>query len=278
MEISTKPKKYNIESRHPAPEVKQEPVSIVSKTQEEVAGKKMQYHLVTELPSKFLPYADAKILITPYSWAEQKALASSKGLSDLVRIVSGGIDSSIPVDSLTDGDFLYLALLRRIYSVVSVNEDRFIGTATCPHCKKQTKGTFTVKDIEFDEIEAPKLPVVVKAGGATYSFMPPRVSDFIEELKSEDIETLETRMIARALQGYSKEEAEKIISTVDARTGKLFDKVASILAHSFKPLKTKCEHCKKDLVFNIDPAGRGVVIEPFPSDGDDAEYTILFGE
>lgn len=102
---------------------------------------------VTELPSGFKPYPQGTtVRIRPYTYRETKVL-SDESLSNSKRdlLISKGIESSVPVSSLSYLDFVYLSATRVLLS----SED--------PKFKYKDE-LFSISDVIFSEIKATTLP------------------------------------------------------------------------------------------------------------------------
>lgn len=82
--------------------------------------KNSAYHDLGTLPSGGLPYAvpDAKLYIRPFQLTELRLLSKAVELGEMVHLLRA-VDNtiSVPVEELTIGDFFYILLWLRLYSM-----------------------------------------------------------------------------------------------------------------------------------------------------------------
>ena len=127
---------------------------------------------VTEIPSAFVPYPEGtKIWYRPYTYRELDTFNDSKldHIQSLRRTGSGFYAEGMDVQDLTLPDYMYLGLLRRISS---------LGTSTFTVSPRREDGsvivtkTYGLDVLQFDDLEAPELPVNIRVGGKVMQFVP----------------------------------------------------------------------------------------------------------
>lgn len=194
---------------------------------------------VTELPSKFMPYpSNTKIFYRPYTYGEADSFSDSKvSNSKALEFVLDGVNTDgIDKYNLTLGDFLYIALLRKISSFGTLE---FQVAVT--YKRELFKKVVTHEDIVFDDIKAEKLPVVFTMGGRDLHFYPLTIKQYIE-LLDKDLDN-ERAIIAMQCDNLPFDDAYNIINDAIGRDITYLKEVDGLLSHSVAPL---------DVVFNIE--------------------------
>ena len=263
MEIKTKPV-----SRKKQEETKVENVQKVDKPSS------LNYFEIKDFPSKKIPYSDLYLELRPYTWAEQKALASMNNIKDMIKIVENGVRSNIPIGDLTDGDFMWVALMRKLYSYPN---SKFTGTVTCNHCGNKVSRDFNFVDIEFEEIGVSKLPVKISGGGLDIEMSPISISDLFDIIDDNNGRVDEAQYIARCIKGTPYLQALEIAKNADVELGEIFEQVVEKFRHSVKPVEFVCQSCGKVTRTDLDPHGKGVVLSPFHGEENASRYTVSFG-
>ena len=263
MEIKTKPV-----SRKKQEETKVENVQKVDKPSS------LNYFEIKDFPSKKIPYPDLYLELRPYTWAEQKALASMNNIKDMIKIVENGVRSNIPLGDLTDGDFMWVALMRKLYSYPN---SKFTGTVNCKHCGGKISRDFNFFDIEFDEIGVSKLPVKISGGDIDIEMTPISISDLFDVIDSNNGRVDEAQYIAHCIKGVPFNQALDIAKNADIELGEIFEQVVEKFRHSVKPVNFCCPSCGKVTSTDLDPHGKGVVLSPFHGEENASRYTVSFG-
>ena len=264
MEIKTKP----ISRKKQHEETKVENVQKVDKPSS------LNYFEIKDFPSKKIPYRDLFLELRPYTWAEQKALASMNNIRDMIKIVENGVRSNIPLGDLTDGDFMWVALMRKLYSYPN---SKFTGTVNCKHCGEKISRDFNFFDIEFEEIGVSNLPVKISGGGVDIEMTPISISDLFDVIDSNNGRVDEAQYIAHCIKGIPFNQALEIAKNADIELGEIFEQVVEKFRHSVKPVNFCCPSCGKITSTDLDPHGKGVVLSPFHGEENTPRYTVSFG-
>ena len=217
---------------------------------------------VEELPSKKLPYPDIEVSVRPLTWAEEKALAQTKSISEQIKLVGRGIHSTVPLLDLTSGDFEYLVLMRRL---VSYGDESFNMTHVCKKCGSKHTTEIKTSDIDIQELPINKLPVVIEdsATGLVLEMGPLSMRDFIREADNPKRADVEQRIYACMFKNMSKQEAMKLLNEADAALGQYIEEVASEnLLHRVKPMKAVCPDCGEEYEVNFNILGTEAMFSP----------------
>ena len=232
---------------------------------------------VDSLPSKSLPYGKgAEIRYRGYTFGEIKSSNQSKlGPKDLFRTVLSGIETSFTKEMITVQDCLFLGFLRKISTVGSTDISIEVG---CPKCDART--TFALdlsKDIEFEDIKAPKLPVIAPLKAGDMAFTPINVNDVYNLIDSKK-ETDEIAMVAAQCRSHSFDEAYQMIYNCDADDAEILAEVDKFMHHSLLPMKKKCGGCSNELEISLDIGGKDQnLVLPFRGRKRDGGNRIRFG-
>lgn len=267
MEINTKPVQKTINEDRSAIDA--------SDTAKESTSQ-MSLFRVDGIPSGRKPYPELNVLIRPYTWAEQKAMASSTRFSDIYRIAKKGIDSSVPVDDLVVGDFMWFALLRKLYSFPN---SEFTATTSCRKCKSKIKRDVKLKDLEFSEMKAPSCPAtIVDPSGREMKIYPVRMGDFVREVEKENDEVdFEFRIISTMFREVPQKEAIDYLMSADSEFGEIIEDLATKYDCSLMPLEFVCPECGERNMVTLDLMGRGVILTPFHGTEKSSRYSVSFG-
>lgn len=250
-----------------------EPQEVAMSAKEDIPSS-LNYYEITDFPSKKLPYKDLFLEIRPYTWAEQKALASMSSARDMIKVVGNGVRSNIPIQDLTDGDFLWVALLRKLYSFPGA---KFSGTGTCRNCKEKITKSLSFTDIEFEEIQVDALPVKIKGADKDIEMYPITVGNLLRLMDENNGKIDEVSYVASCISGVPFSVALDIVNNADAELGSIFESVVSKFRHNFKPIRFVCPSCGKVTEISLDPHGREVVLAPFHGEENISRYTVSFG-
>ena len=191
------------------------------------------------LPSNFLPYPDSTtVYYRPYTFREIYTLNTSDlALAEEYKFVLGGIQTTnIEPSELTLGDFLFVSLHRK---VATLNTDNFqVAYIPSNHVSLGVQThSFTFEDAEFNEIDAPALPVIyTTTKGKELRFMPLTIGQMIELVEEfgEDIAEDTIKVLAKECTNLPFEEAEEIIGGSYGEDVHYFSKIDDILEHNVK--------------------------------------------
>lgn len=170
---------------------------------------------IDELPSGFKGYANPlpKVEYRPYKYGEIKALADP-ALSDMekARILKDGIRCNFPKDDLYYDDYR-LILLYRVLSTIKTQrfEVSYQDGVDADSEPVIIKKKFSLTDIEFSDLKAASLPIVIAIGDDTkIKLNLPSLKRFLEysDLDMDDD-------IYLFLQTASVKDAQKIVDDLD---------------------------------------------------------------
>lgn len=236
---------------------------------------------VTEVPSNFLPYPDdLSIRYKTYRWGEVKQISKEKyEEKTLIPYISRGIEVSskqepdFTIEKLTLSDFLYISLLRKLSTF---GTEKFQIVIECENCKEHLTKEIVWNALEFEELDIPKLPVIVKLSeGTLLKFNPITVGEYVE-LVDEDKGADEVRAIWRSLVNKDVVPYEKIYN-MSLQDGQIMDEVNDILYHGLKEVDIKCtkEACKTLNRVSVD--GKETLLRPYFPANKIKEDRIRFG-
>lgn len=235
---------------------------------------------VTILPSQFKAYPkECSIKYNPYTFGEIKNYSESKiSVKDRVDFILRGIHTSFDKYKLTHSDFLWLALLRKL-ATFGVN--KFSLVYKCSECERASTVIINDDEIGFDDLEVPKLPVIVTlSSGQELHFSPTTLEDYFKiETDLDDY----VKIMSNQVRNIKTEEAYNIISKLtDPDDFNSMNEIDRLLYHGVKPLICKCknklEHgniCSKETQVSVD--GEDTLIFPFREDKDPKRNSIRFG-
>ena len=235
---------------------------------------------VTTLPSAFKPYSkNSTIKYNPYTFGEIKKYSDSRMSSrDRIDFILSGIYTSFDKYKLTHSDFLWLALLRKL-ATFGVN--RFTIMYNCPGCNKPSSITFNDDDIAFDDLEIPKLPIILTlSSGQELHFSPITLHDYFEiENNLDDF----IFIMASQVRNIDKKKAYDIISNIkDPNDMTNINTIDNMLYHGIKSLKCKCKNKLENntlcnTVTNVGVDEEGTLILPFREEKESKRNSIRFG-
>lgn len=243
---------------------------------------------VTSLPSKFLPYpSSCSISYNPYVFGELIEFNESKlSESDVVKFVSKGITTSFPLMELAYFDYMFISLLRKISSF---GGNQFSFNYTCQKCGADGKHTATIDEIDFTELNVPKLPLVITVGKTELHFMPLTLGDYLNLLESKKVDK-RVSLFAAEVTNISQDEAEKVIYNAIGEDQSLLNYVDEVLYFGVKPMVVKCKAETKEKVDNdtvkvmicdfenkVEIGSPEVLSRPFRADRESLRNRIRFG-
>ena len=230
-------------------EVPPETTEQVEETVDDSPPEGTNYLDVTEVPSGFLAYPEnAHIYYRGFKNREIVEFNESRlTASDSMEFIMRGIyTKGMPKRDITLGDFLYVAFLRRISSL---GDSTFEVTIMPRELKGETvTAEFSFEnDIKFDELEVPKLPLVVSIDGNIMHFSPLTVGRYLDLFDKRtttdpaDKNWTPSKFEFQAAQctNLEFEDALKIIEDAVGRDISVLDEVDDLLDHSVMPVEVK---------------------------------------
>jgi hypothetical protein len=229
---------------------------------------------VDKLPSKSLAYPPGSTIhYRPYSFGEVKKISQMKSLTDieLFDFALDGVTTSFDKERLTMPDILYIGLLRKISTVGVTNASIH---CICSKCKNRVSKQFSIQDIDFHDMKAPDLPVIVTLSNQTMEFSPLSLGAFrkLYAMKKHDDEIA---IYAAQCLNLTFEEAYKLIYNANAADHTLLEEVDEYMYHSLAPVDVQCECGAKN---KIEPDGEAALIAPFRVDEGATRSRIQFGK
>lgn len=229
---------------------------------------------IDTLPSKSLSYPNGSVITyRPYTYGEVKYITQSKlSAKQNLEYVMKGITSSFDLLDLTVADLLYIGLLRKISTLGST---QLTVPYTCPACHTPNKLDFKTKDLEFEDLEIPELPLIADFSVGEIEFMPLTVGGYFKllEMKKED-----DSLYCLAIQSNKPvEEAYKLFYGLQPQDGQLLEQVDKMLYHGIMPMKNTCRNTECKHVTSLELDGGEHLVLPFRQDKKPTESRIRFG-
>lgn len=232
---------------------------------------------VDRLPSKGLAYPQGvEIHYQPYTFGEVKSFSQSKGkmsaAHSMERVLAGIFVAGMDKGDLTFFDFLYISLLRRLSTMNAIEFRLGVG---CPNCAQPVTHTFSWEGLVFEDIAAPKLPIIVGlCGREEVRFTPLTVSQY-QELSRLGID--EDPVAVAAMQSsLDFEDAKPLFHGAIGSDAALLDEIDRLLYHDLKPAVVKCDHCSHQ--FNAALDDEASLISPFRKSSSTTGARIRFGD
>lgn len=232
------------------------------------------YTQVTELPSGFKAYPqNAQILYRPYNYQELDDYNDSMVLlSEGYRFILGGIEvRNMRREDITLGDFLYIALLRKLSSL---GTQQF--TVSITHGAERYSKVYTFEDIEFSELLAPNLPVSAVIAGVKMVFKPLTIGQFISLCESK-LQDNERALMAAQCINLPFKDARQLIDGAMGDDLFTLHTVDQYLTHSIKPLEISYTHQGRACNSRVDIDDPLSIVAPFRGQEEPAGNTIRFG-
>ncbi|QJT71150.1 hypothetical protein GR11A_00113 [Vibrio phage vB_VcorM_GR11A] len=189
------------------------------------------------LPSRGLAYpAGTTIRYRPYDFDEIEHVSENKDMppEEHYELILRGIKCSpMPSTALTLGDFLFIMLNRKI---TSLGTSEFVLHFL--HGGERYKHVMSVFNIEYEDIAAPELPIVVEHNGVDVEFMPLTIGQFIEYSKNPQPELYPketTALLALQVQNMGLDESYPMIANSTGMAAMRFKQADRYLFHNVKP-------------------------------------------
>lgn len=227
---------------------------------------------VKSLPSKALSYPPGSIIkYRPYSFGEIKKINQEKNSTkDTIEFALSGIQANFDVKKITISDLLFIGLLRKISTLGTT---KVVIPYDCDKCKGKVREVVDTDKLEFDDIQAPSLPVVCDFGGKDFKFMPLTVEGYLElcDLGKQDEEL---SMMAKQVTNVAFDESYKTFYNATIEDGKFLDDIDKYLYHGIKPISSTCTQCKNKISIELD--GGQALLVPFRGDQVPTKTRIRF--
>lgn len=195
---------------------------------------------VTDLPSKFIPYPEGvKIYYRPYTYKDLDDFNDSNvDLLARLRFILEGIKAhGMPKENITLGDFLFIALYRRISSL---GTNRFQIKIERPDFVTST--SFSFENIEFEDLQAPMLPVIAEVSGVECHFRPLTIGQFLELLQREIMpghKDYTRACLAAQMVNIDFDSAYNLVNNAVGQDLVILNEVDKLLYHSTLPLNVR---------------------------------------
>jgi len=240
------------------------------------------------LPSKFLSYPpNSSISYRPYIFGELIEFNESK-LSevDIIKFILKGITTSFPIMDLTYFDYMFISLLRKISSF---GGNQFSFDFSCAKCGADGKHTATIDNIDFVELDVPKLPLVITIAKTELHFSPLTVGNYLKLLELKRVDK-RISLYAAEVVNLEQDEAEKVIYGAIGEDQALLNYVDEMLYFGVKPMTVKCRAEKQELGDNnlmqtlrcdfenkVEIGSPEVLTRPFRTDRESLRNRVRFG-
>jgi len=199
------------------------------------------------LPSKGKVYDEnVRITYRPYTYGELLHLSqSSKGKESSNKDKIDGINfalNGIYVQGmnkydLTLSDFNFIAVLRKISTI---GQGELTLTWKCPKCKTDNKSSFTMFDLEFEDLKYKGGDLEIN--GTELQFRPINLTRYISYLKTINKNyNKDMALMAYQVVNLEFEEAYNIIKdAIDEEDVDALESIDSALYHDTKDMKVSC--------------------------------------
>lgn len=235
-----------------------------------------------KLPSKGITYPEgATISFRTYGYGEIKKISGSNlSEKEAFAIVLSGINTTFDKNNITFGDFMYLALFRKI---ATLGTAKFQVPYKSPINNTTMLHMMSVEDLEIEDLNVPSLPVKLTFNdGKTFNFGPLTVGDVLRLLEKNKLKDATSLMAAQVRNIAFDEAHEYLHSVTNADDVFNLGEVERLLAHNIKPIKVQCtEKDKNDRevtnTVTIRLEGRQALLLPFREEGVPSRSGISFG-
>lgn len=234
---------------------------------------------LSSIPSQGKSYpGDATISYTPYTFKIMKRIARTEETFPAISAaVMEGLNASFPIRDLTFPDFMFISLLRRM---ATMTDGLISVTAQCKNKECKNDVVFPVRisgsrcELEFDDLTAPELPVVVDLSFGTHSFMPMTIEQYVQ-LCNLGLGQDDAAELAIGCKTLPFKEAYERISEATGEDAEWLGAVEDDLYHGVRPNRAKCSKCGSEFKVRID--SWAVIIKPFRDVERPVENRIRYG-
>lgn len=235
-----------------------------------------------KLPSKGITYPEgASISFRTYGYGEIKKISSSNlSEKEAFAIVLSGINTNFDKNNITFGDFMYLALFRKI---ATLGTPKFQVPYKSPINGTTMLHTMSVEELEIEDLNVPSLPVKLTfKDGQVFNFGPLTVGDVLKLLEKNKLKDA-TCLMAAQVRNIEFDAAHAYLHSVSNNDDlSNLGEVERLLAHNIKPIQVQCtEKDKNDRevtnTVTIRLEGRQALLLPFREEGVPTRSGISFG-
>lgn len=235
------------------------------------------YITAQQLPSGFKAYpAGSVVKYRQYKWMEVKTLnRSNLSEEDRYALILSGIETlGFMKSQLTHPDVQYLGLMRRLATLGS-STFSIKYTCTNPRCRKPNTHNFANKDIEFQDLEVPSLPIIIALPGKPKIELMPLTLQAWLRLNRTNKNDDPIATMATMFHNIAEPEAIKILESIeDFEEGQLFDQADTQLFHGVKSMRTTCAHCEWINSIPLELISENIL--PFRTD-ESPKYSLSYG-
>lgn len=232
---------------------------------------------VTTLPSTGKAYpVGVEIHYQPYTFGEVKSFSQSQGkmtMSKRIDQILTGIDIvGMNKEDLTFFDFIYISLLRRL---TTMNAIEFTLSVGCPNCGSPVKHQFSWEGLVFDDLPAPKLPIIADlCGHQDVKFMPLTLGQY-QELSRRGLEEDEVA-IAAMTSSLDFTQARELFHGALGEDAALLGDIDKLMFHDLKPAQATCKACETPFLAALDDEAS--IITPFRKSESATGSRVRFGD
>lgn len=218
---------------------------------------------ITSLPSGGKAYPqNLEIKYRPYTFGEVKTVnqigQNNLTVRDRILQILDGIQVSQGFNplNLTVQDVLFLGFLRK--RTTFAKQDKISIPHFCDGCKKPTEFILEEnKNLEFNDIKAPALPVSFSMYDESFEFSPLTVQSYFDYLdfalksidQNQEIDSGVAVMAAQCIS-HSFEDAYKAIFNASPHESDCIAEIDSLLNHDLKPIELYCKNKKGEEICN----------------------------
>lgn len=211
---------------------------------------------VTELPSGGKAYPERlEVKYRPYTFGEVKTLNQTGQTQisprDRILAILEGVECSDGFDplDLTLQDVFFLGFLRK--RATFGKQDTIHIASYCSACRKRTNLVMRENEhLEFNDLQAPSLPIRFEMHSEEFSFSPLTVRSFIkhglDQLLNSETENLSIAVLAAQCTSHDYETAYEAISSASPEEGELLDQADEFMVHDLKPVTLYCGNKRED--------------------------------
>ena len=194
---------------------------------------------VDKLPSGFKGYPEGTtISYDPITLGELEALNNGenidveRGIAMLLKAIHCNTLNSY---DLYYWDVMFIGIQRKL---TAFGDTRGIIYGTCPKCGSIVEREFDYSELDFKELLAPDLPIIVTLGDKKVEIGLLTMKDFLE-LQTDGTVT-DFDLYCKLIKNIPYEEAKQLLTNLYGKDIKLIKYIDKLLNHGLKPLKTKC--------------------------------------
>ncbi|MDW7551287.1 hypothetical protein J8Z24_21580 (plasmid) [Pseudoalteromonas sp. SCSIO 43201] len=233
---------------------------------------------VAQLPSRGLAYpVGTEIHYKPYTFGEVKMFSQAQGTMSSAKstekILNGISVEGMDREDITFFDFLYIALLRRLSTMNAVE---FNLNVECPQCQHSVQHQFGWENLQFEDLAAPKLPVIADLCGMTdVKFKPLTVGQYLELTRRNADE--DPVAIAAMQSSLDYKLAYNLFNNAIGDDAATLEDIDKFLYHDLKPMAVTCANTECGIVFSASLDDEAALINPFRKSEPTTGSRVRFG-